>query len=410
MRTGLYPIGLGRAHFPIKADSMSATQIARTRTSDSVIAGFGARARQALWAMFILLPSILAATYYGLIASDRYVSEARFVIHTASKPNGALGGLTALLQLAGLERSQDDAFAVRDYLTSRDGLRELNARLPLRPRYGVADADFAARFPSLLYGPSDEALFRYFSTMVTAVVNTTSGLTTLRVQAFRAEDAHQIARTLLDLGEEQVNRLNVRIQQDALHLAATELARAEERRITTQIAVTAFRARELTLDPTKESAGIIGMIGRLSSELADARMAVDQTRASSPNSPQLLSQQQRVDAINRQIELQRLQVAGDANGLADKIERYERLLLEDEFAIRALAQTTIAMESARIEARRQQLFLERVVEPGLPDEAIMPQRWASIGTVFGFNIIGGLIIFLLVTGVREHAAGSRRQR
>ena len=387
---------------------MTATQFART--SDSAIAGSAARILRGLWVMTILSPSILAAIYYGLIASDRYMSEARFVIHTASKPSGALGGLTALLQLAGLERSQDDAFAVRDYLTSRDGLRELNARLPLRPRYGVADADFIARFPSLLYGPSDEAFFRYFGTMLTAVVNTTSGLTTLRVQAFRAEDAHQITRTLLDLGEEQVNRLNVRIQQDALRLAATELARAEERRITTQIAVTAFRARELTVDPTKESAGIIGMIGRLSSELADARMAIDQTRASSPNSPQLLSQQQRVDAINRQIELQRLQVAGDANGLADKIERYERLLLEDEFAIRALAQTTISMESARIEARRQQLFLERVVEPGLPDEAIMPQRWAMVGTVFGFNVIGGLIIFLLVTGVREHAAGSRRLR
>jgi len=389
---------------------MSASHIAAQRTGNHAITRIGVRLRRVFWVTFMLSPSILAAIYFGLLASDRYVSEARFVIHTASKPSGMLGGLTALLQLAGLERSQDDAFAVRDYLTSRDALRELNARLPLRPRYGLADADVIARFPSLFYGTSEEAFFRYFGTMLTAIVNTTSGLTTLRVQAFRAEDAYQITRTLLDLGEEQVNRLNVRIQQDSLKLASAELARAEERRITTQVAVTAFRARELTLDPNKESAGLIGMIGRLSSELADARMAVDQTRASAPNSPQLLTLQQRVDATNRQIELQRLQVAGDATGLADKIERYERLLLEDEFAIRALAQTTVSLESARIEARRQQLFLERVVEPGLPDEAIMPQRWANIGTVFGFNVIGGLIIFLLVTGVREHAAGSRRNR
>lgn len=394
------------AHVLFKAEIMSATHIAAAGRRTT--AGFGARMRRILWFAVILSPSIFAACYYGLVASDRYVSEARFVIHTASKPSGIMGGLSALLQLAGLERSQDDAFAVRDYLTSRDALRELNARLPLRPRYGVADADFLARFPSILYGPSDEAFFRYFGTMLTAVVNTGSGLTTLRVQGFRAEDAYQITRILLDLGEEQVNRLNVRIQQDAVRLATSELARAEERRITTQVAVTAFRTRELTLDPNKESAGIIGMIGRLSSELADARMMVDQTRASAPNSPQLLTQQQRVGAINRQIELQRLQVAGEANGIADKIERYERLLLEDEFAIRALAQTTISMESARIEARRQQLFLERVVEPGLPDEAIMPQRWALAATVFGFNVIGGLIVFLLITGVREHTAGSRR--
>jgi hypothetical protein len=30
--------------------------------------------------------------------------------------------------------------------------------------------------------------------------------------------------------------------------------------------------------------------------------------------------------------------------------------------------------------------------------------------VFGFNIIGALIVVLLITGVREHIAGSRRHR
>lgn len=389
---------------------MSASQIAARRHQGTESMGLGARLRRVMWIVFVMLPSILALVYYGVIASERYVSEARFVIHTASKPTGVLGGLTALLQLAGLERSQDDAFAVRDYLASRDALRELNIRLPLRPRYGVADADFVARFPSVFYGQTDEALFRYFGSMLTAVVNTTSGLTTLRVQAFRAEDAHQIARILLDLGEEQVNRLNVRIQEDSVKLATAELARAQERRIATSVALTAFRSRELTLDPSKESVAVIGMIGRLSSELADARMAVDQTRASAPNSPQLLSQQQRVGAINRQIELQRLQVAGDASGLADKIERYERLALDDEFAIRALALTTSALEASRVEARRQQLFLERVVDPGLPDEAIMPQRFRNIATIFGFNVIFALIVFLVVTGLREHAAGSRQAR
>lgn len=145
---------------------MSASQMTITPHHGARTKGLVARLRAALLVGFILLPSILAFVYYGFVASDRYVSEARFVIHTASKPSGVLGGLTALLQLAGLERSQDDAFAVRDYLISRDALRELNARLPLRPRYGVTDADFVARFPSIFYGETDEALFRYFGSML----------------------------------------------------------------------------------------------------------------------------------------------------------------------------------------------------------------------------------------------------
>ena len=161
------------------------------------------------------------------------------------------------------------------------------------------------------------------------------------------------------------------------------------------------------MDPNKETAAIIALIGQLSAQRAQARMLLDETRANSPGSPQLQSQQQRIIAIDRQIDEQRAKFIGDATGLVEKITRYERLELEDQFALRALAQATASLEAARLEARRQQLFLERVVEPGLPDEAIMPQRWRMIGTVFGFNVIGALVLFLLVSSAKEHVAGER---
>lgn len=357
--------------------------------------------------VLVLLPTIVSASYYGLIASDRYVSEARFVIHTASKPAGLLGGLSALLQLAGLERSQDDAYAVRDYISSRDAMAALAQRVDLRGAYGLPGADFLARYPSPLYGSSDEEFYRYFQTMLTAYVNNTSGLTILRVEAFRAQDAHQIALGLLELSEALVNRLNDRIQQDSLALARAELARAEERKIATAVAITAFRNKEVMLDPNKETTALIGLIGQLAAQRAQARMLLDETRANSPGSPQLQSQQQRISAIERQIDEQRMKITGDASGLAEKIAQYERLELEDQFALRALAQATASLEAARLEARRQQLFLERVVEPGVPDQAMMPQRWRMVGTVFGFNVLGALVLFLLISGAKEHAAGSR---
>ena len=381
-------------------------------------AALAATRRGALWTrawpwlrvVLVLLPTIVTGLYYGLSASDRYVSEARFVIHTASKPAGLLGGLSALLQLAGLERSQDDAYAVRDYITSRDAMAALAQRVDLRGAYGLPGADFLARYPSALYGSTDEEFYRYFQTMLTAFVNNTSGLTILRVEAFRAQDAHEIALGLLELSESLVNRLNDRIQQDSLALARAELARAEERKIATAVAITAFRNKEVMLDPNKETTALIGLIGQLAAQRAQARMLLDETRANSPGSPQLQSQQQRISAIERQIDEQRMKITGDASGLAEKIAQYERLELEDQFALRALAQATASLEAARLEARRQQLFLERVVEPGLPDQAMLPQRWRTVGTVFGFNLIGALVLVLLISGLREHAAGSRRLR
>jgi capsular polysaccharide transport system permease protein len=357
----------------------------------------------ALRVALVLLPTIMAAVYYGALASDRYVSEARFVIRTASKPTNLAGGLGALMQLIGMSRSQDDAYAVRDFLTSRDAMHELESRMDLRAIYRNRDADPFTRYPSVLFRKTDEGFFRYFEYRLTVVVNESSGLTTLRVEAFRPEDSAKIARTLLNLGEDLVNRLNARMQADAVRVAAAEVARAEQVRIDRQVAVTAFRNRELILDPAANSTMVVELIGKLSASLADVRTQIAETQANAPNSPQLRSMREQAAAIEHQIQTERARVANNSDGLADKIEQYERLTLAQEFSVQTLAQAVMALELARVDARRQQLFLERVVEPGVPDEAIMPERWRSVFTVFGFNVIFAGVLWMLVAGLSEHA-------
>ncbi len=364
---------------------------------------FGAR----LWLFLLLSPAWAAALQYGVFATDRYVSEARFVIRTASKPAGALGGLGALMQLFGMSRSQDDAYAVRDYLMSRSAVGELERRLDLDSIYRRADVDMLVRYPSLLFGPSREEFYRYFQHRLSVYVDNSSGLTVLNVEAFDGASAEQVARTLLALGEELINRLNERMLRDAVRVAADEVTRTENRRVDSEIAVTAFRNRELLLDPSKSAALLIELIGRLGAELGLLRAEIAETRSNARNSPQLQSMLQRAEAIERQIAIERGRTATDSDGLADKIAVYEKLMLEKQFATRALDQARMALETARTEARRQQLFLERVVEPAIPDEAMEPRRLRTVLTVFGFNIIALGIAWLIGSGLREHAAGHR---
>jgi capsular polysaccharide transport system permease protein len=365
------------------------------------------RGLASLWRLMriacLLSPSIFAAVYYGLIASDQYVSEAVFVIRTASKPSVSALGLNALLQMVGISHAEDDAYAARDYLTSRDAVRALASKLDLRAIYGRADADFLARYPSILFGRSDEQLYRYFQHMLTVMVSTTTGLTTLRVDAFDAADAQKVAATMLELAEDLVNRLNDRAQADAVRLADSEVARSEDRRIRIQQEITAFRDRELVLDPIKSSAIVMGVIGKLSAQLAEARANLAETRASSPTSPNLPSLQQQANALQHQIAVESARIGSASDGLADKIAEYEKLNLEREFAIRALSQAVTQLEQARLEARRQQLFLERVVEPGTADYATMPRRWRMVFTVFGLNVVGLAVGWLFLTGLREHS-------
>jgi len=379
------------------------------RDRPSVRSGLGLRRWTiALRVALVLLPTIAAGLYYGLIATDRYVSEARFVIRSAAKPGSGMGGLGALLQLAGFAGSQDDAYAVRDFMLSRDALHQVEEHVDLRAIYDHPDADFIARYPSVFYGRSDEEFYRYFQRMLSVVVNNSTGLATLRVQAFRAQDAERVTREMLGLGEALVNKLNIRMQDDAVRVAAAEVARAQQRRIDNEIATTEFRNRELILDPGKSSAIVVELIGKLSTQLADARAQIAETRGNSPNSPQLQSLQQYADAIQHQIDIERARVASSSDGLADKIATYERLMLEREFSIRILASAVGALETARVEARRQQMYLERVVEPGLPDEATMPRRWEMVLTIFGFNVIGFGVLWLIGAGLREHAAHGGR--
>ena len=67
---------------------------------------FADRGFWTLRVVLVLLPTLMAAVDHGAIASDRYVSEARFVIRTASKPTSLAGGLGALMQLIGMSRSR----------------------------------------------------------------------------------------------------------------------------------------------------------------------------------------------------------------------------------------------------------------------------------------------------------------
>jgi capsular polysaccharide transport system permease protein len=57
-----------------------------------------------------------------------------------------------------------------------------------------------------------------------------------------------------------------------------------------------------------------------------------------------------------------------------------------------------------LEALRQQLYLERIVQPNLPDYAMEPRRLRSVLVVFVLGMMAWGVLSLLVAGIREHFA------
>ena len=219
----------------------------------------------------VLLPTLLAALYLYGIAAPQYESEARFLVHgrSAGGGGGEGGGLAAMAQSAGFRPASEDAMGVRDYLQSHDDVAALRQRLPLVEIFRRPEADHLARL--WWSEPTAERLLDYFHRMANAEFDTTSGITTLRVRSFRSEDSQAIARQLLTLSEELVNQLNRRLQEDSLRVAREEVARAEARLTAAQLAVSEFRERERSVDPTRSAGLALDNIGKLEGALAQAR-------------------------------------------------------------------------------------------------------------------------------------------
>ena len=353
----------------------------------------------------LLLPTLLSVIYFGLVATPRYVAEAKFVVRTAAKASGGFN-LGSLFQITGLSRSQDDVFSVLDFMTSRDAVNQLLAKLPLEKMYRFDGGDFVARYPSVLFGETREQFYKYFQWMISVSYFNNSGVSALQVQAFRAEDAQQIADGLLSLGEQLVNKMNDRIYQDAVKVSSDQVDVSQKRLIEAQIKLTDFRNRELMIDPGSSSTVILSVVQQLSASLAETQTQFNEMRAASPLNPQLSNIQRRADALKEQIVSERSRISNASDGLANKTAVFERLSLEREFAKQSLAAANAALDTARAEAMRKQLYLERVVEPNLADFAQAPASLRWIFTILGANLLTVLIAWLFITGIREHAASA----
>ncbi len=184
-----------------------------------------------------------------------------------------------------------------------------------------------------------------------------------------------------------------------------DAAGPEQRLVAAQLAITNFRNRELMIDPARSSVIVTEVTARLGADLTQTKAQLTEMMAASPSSPQIGVLQRHIAALETQILAERTRISDPSTGLANKLADYERLTLEREFAKQALTAASASLDTARAEARRQQLYLERVVEPNEPDYAMMPQRPRAVLTIFGLNVLVLLVAWLIFAGVQEHAAG-----
>jgi capsular polysaccharide transport system permease protein len=353
--------------------------------------------------LFVCLPTLVAAIYYGFIASPIYVSQSSFVIKSPGQKGTPTLSLANLVQTSGLSGGQEQTKEVIQYIRSRDALYDLQKQLDLRSMYSKRGADFLTRFPRPWEDPTIENLYQFYGSMVGADFDTEGGMAQVEVHAFTPRDAYAVNAKLLDLSEALVNRLNERAEGKSITEAERRVAQAEERVRNARIALGAYRNQQDLIDPGKQAAGVLDVSNKLVGEQAALQAQLDLMLRVTPRNPNIPALRNRVLAVGREIAAQNGRAVGTPTGIASKMTNYEKLNVEQEFATQMLTAANASLEQARTEAQKQQYYLERVVEPNVPDQPNLPHRLKKILTVFAALVFLYFIGWMLVVGILEHA-------
>lgn len=355
---------------------------------------------QPLFLACVALPTCGAGAYFGLFASDIYVSEARFVVRSPARATGS--PLGALLGGGALSGASEEANAVIAYVRSRDALASADADDLVRRAYGAQNVSWFDRFGNWLSGDSDEQLHEYFQDKVSVENDASLQVTRLSVEAYSPRDAQAIAERLLGQSEALVNRLADRARDDAIAVADAEVAQAQGEARSAAVALAAFRNAEGILDPAQEAEVRLQMVSKLQDELIATRNQLEQLESFTPQASQIPYLRNRLAALEREIETQTGSIAGGAGSLSGAVVRYQELQLDGELAERQLAASIASREEARAEARRKIAYLERIAQPSLPDYPAGPQRLRGILATFVLGLLVWGILSMLLAGVREH--------
>lgn len=367
-------------------------------------AGGGWLRKSFIWA--VALPTILFFLYSALWQSQRYVAETRLTVREAQKKEPQkLGDAASIIAkvsgASGGSRDAQNSFMVLNYIKSRAIIVDLGGRAYLERKFAKSDVDFFSR---LSKGANLEDLWKYWLGHISASVDTISGILSVRIDAFQPEDALDLAKDIVRLSEELVNKITLRNRADALARAESEVSLARQKLADAREKVLQFRNQNFLIDPGSRASSLGEMIGKLTMERIELVNSLSTFASSLSNdAPSQRLQRTRLAAIDQQIAdlKKKLTDSQGSDVVSAQIASYEKLKLEEQFAERLYTISQSAYESARQDLQRQQLYLVTVVAPTMPESATYPKVIGNTILLFCALLIVWAIIALVIASVQD---------
>lgn len=352
----------------------------------------------------VILPTLVVGLYLALFAKDQYRAEMRFAVRgNVEKLAGAddWGYFGFLIKL----NNNQESLILASYIRSRAMVERVEKRLDLQAIFNRPRLDFWARLGS---APSTDDFERYWQAMVDVSVQAISGILTVHVRAFTPEDALAVLEAIRVESEDLVNELSDRTRAATMASAERRLVAEAAGLTDLRLSFQRYRGEEGVIDAGAAAKSAVDNATdlekeriRRATELAAARQTLD------ADAPSLQHLGRRIQAIDDSIADVRRggAPAGDTQGAATSAHqrlKYDWLTVQNEMAEQRLKSAETALDRARVDLEKQQIFVSVYSPPALPERASFPHRGQTLMAV----LMGCFVVWSLgklsLASIRDH--------
>lgn len=348
----------------------------------------------------VVVPLTLTILYFGLIASDRYVSEAKITIKQSGDGSTGTGISAVDALIGGSGGSREDSLHLREYILSLDMLKWLDQSIGLRNNYET-HGDFLSRLPK---SASQEDFLKYYRKHVEVIYDDATGILTILTQGFEPGYALRMNEAILAQSETFINAKSHDIAKEQLAFINGELDRAQTELTQAREAQLSFQNRNRMLNPIDQAKAMSGIVMQLEEEKTKLEAELKQLRSYlSENAPQVIATRDKIGAVARQIGEERGKLSGsDASRLNDKAAQYALLEFQTQFALDKYKAALSAYEKMRLEATKKLKYLVTISNPYTQEDAEYPHRLYIIATTLFGLLVGYGLFRLLHATIQDH--------
>ncbi|SEQ95436.1 capsular polysaccharide transport system permease protein [Amphritea atlantica] len=341
----------------------------------------------------------LSAFYWGMLASDRYVSEANVVLES---PQITIPTMDVSSLLGGPTGESGDMLLLRDYLLSVDMLLDIDRLVGFREHYSAAGIDFISALSSADVPIED--LHEYYLKRVSVELDDYANVLRIKVEAFSPEMANKIASLLLEEGEKHMNLLGKRLAEEQVRFLEDQVAMLNDNFNVARNELLNYQNKNGLISPTGTVESISAVVATLEGKLSNLQAEKTMLKSyQSSSSPAMVKIDNEIKAVRHQIEQEKNRMAQQSgNALNTVTAEYQTLELKVKFALDSYSGALAALQSTRIEAARKLKQVSVLQSPTYPEYPLEPQRLHNIAMYAIVALFMGLIMQMLLLIIKDH--------